>query len=155
MRASLPMYDLPGLEAATDAWWAGLAAAFRAEGLHQVPERLTREGGHAALWTAPDLLFSQACGYPLTHALAGRVTLVATPLYDCRGCDGGTYRSEILVRADDPARSLADLRQRRARSEEHTSELQSLMRISYAVFCLKKKKLKHKQVSTKDSRQHT
>src|SRR3546814_2314603 len=30
-----------------------------------------------------------------------------------------------------------------ARSEEHTSELQSLMRISYAVFCLKKKK-KHK-----------
>src|SRR3546814_5875911 len=30
----------------------------------------------------------------------------------------------------------------RARSEEHTSELQSLMRISYAVFCLKKKKTK-------------
>src|SRR3546814_5863217 len=29
---------------------------------------------------------------------------------------------------------------REARSEEHTSELQSLMRISYAVFCLKKKK---------------
>src|SRR3546814_4906805 len=32
---------------------------------------------------------------------------------------------------------------RGARSEEHTSELQSLMRISYAVFCLKKKKSKH------------
>src|SRR3546814_4275413 len=31
-------------------------------------------------------------------------------------------------------------RQRPGRSEEHTSELQSLMRISYAVFCLKKKK---------------
>src|SRR3546814_4225184 len=30
------------------------------------------------------------------------------------------------------------------RSEEHTSELQSLMRISYAVFCLKKKNNKHK-----------
>src|SRR3546814_2105076 len=30
------------------------------------------------------------------------------------------------------------------RSEEHTSELQSLMRISYAVFCLKKKKLERK-----------
>src|SRR3546814_20885091 len=30
------------------------------------------------------------------------------------------------------------------RSEEHTSELQSLMRISYAVFCLKKKKQKNK-----------
>src|SRR3546814_7138175 len=34
-----------------------------------------------------------------------------------------------------------------ARSEEHTSELQSLMRISYAVFCLKKKK-KHKLALT-------
>src|SRR3546814_9920204 len=30
-----------------------------------------------------------------------------------------------------------------SRSEEHTSELQSLMRISYAVFCLKKKKYNH------------
>src|SRR3546814_9993571 len=37
------------------------------------------------------------------------------------------------------------------RSEEHTSELQSLMRISYAVFCLKKKKHQHmmKQCSNK------
>src|SRR3546814_2071084 len=33
------------------------------------------------------------------------------------------------------------------RSEEHTSELQSLMRISYAVFCLKKKKT-HKELTT-------
>src|SRR3546814_7475822 len=33
------------------------------------------------------------------------------------------------------------------RSEEHTSELQSLMRISYAVFCLKKKKTNHKRVN--------
>src|SRR3546814_2763752 len=35
-----------------------------------------------------------------------------------------------------------------ARSEEHTSELQSLMRISYAVFCLKKKKQHNKHKST-------
>src|SRR3546814_9303628 len=33
-----------------------------------------------------------------------------------------------------------------SRSEEHTSELQSLMRISYAVFCLKKKKKKHNTI---------
>src|SRR3546814_9247493 len=38
-----------------------------------------------------------------------------------------------------PARRTA---RRSRRSEEHTSELQSLMRISYAVFCLKKKKTK-------------
>src|SRR3546814_4144134 len=34
------------------------------------------------------------------------------------------------------------------RSEEHTSELQSLMRISYAVFCLKKKKKRRRQKSS-------
>src|SRR3546814_8409167 len=37
------------------------------------------------------------------------------------------------------------------RSEEHTSELQSLMRISYAVFCLKKKTIQYKQTNE----QHT
>src|SRR3546814_9046543 len=43
------------------------------------------------------------------------------------------------------------------RSEEHTSELQSLMRISYAVFCLKKKKKIHnsiKQTDTKNVRKN-
>src|SRR3546814_2350519 len=45
----------------------------------------------------------------------------------------------------------------RTRSEEHTSELQSLMRISYAVFCLKKKKTntntntEHTRITEKDS----
>src|SRR3546814_3139580 len=38
------------------------------------------------------------------------------------------------------ARIFVDVRRYQDRSEEHTSELQSLMRISYAVFCLKKKK---------------
>src|SRR3546814_3310959 len=38
-----------------------------------------------------------------------------------------------------PIRVLADREVAAMRSEEHTSELQSLMRISYAVFCLKKK----------------
>src|SRR3546814_8109320 len=42
-----------------------------------------------------------------------------------------------------------------ARSEEHTSELQSLMRISYAVFCLKKKKtINIRKQSTYDDQQH-
>src|SRR3546814_10634523 len=44
-----------------------------------------------------------------------------------------------------PAREQHDQRERAPRSEEHTSELQSLMRISYAVFCLKKKNSKNKE----------
>src|SRR3546814_5429676 len=41
-----------------------------------------------------------------------------------------------------------------ARSEEHTSELQSLMRISYAVFCLKKKKHTHTAADYRQSQKH-
>src|SRR3546814_4695670 len=47
----------------------------------------------------------------------------------------------LFARCVQPCRSHRAPRSR-ARSEEHTSELQSLMRISYAVFCLKKKKQK-------------
>src|SRR3546814_7958798 len=52
------------------------------------------------------------------------------------GCQQGTFHAglgPLLVGQVEP---------QPARSEEHTSELQSLMRISYAVFCLKKKKKK-------------
>src|SRR3546814_6791953 len=41
------------------------------------------------------------------------------------------------------------------RSEEHTSELQSLMRISYAVFCLKKKKKNNKSININYVHRHT
>src|SRR3546814_9678992 len=51
-----------------------------------------------------------------------------------------------FIKPDPPAgqRGYSLLLQFDLRSEEHTSELQSLMRISYAVFCLKKKKQKYK-----------
>src|SRR3546814_10323301 len=49
-------------------------------------------------------------------------------------------RCRRLRRALQGRRSAAAMRGLSERSEEHTSELQSLMRISYAVFCLKKKK---------------
>src|SRR3546814_9050229 len=51
----------------------------------------------------------------------------------------GPYRSEFL-KARFLLVHLSCKRIKLPRSEEHTSELQSLMRISYAVFCLKKKK---------------
>src|SRR3546814_9447312 len=68
---------------------------------------------------------------------------------------GATFPSALSVRyrfvTETDDRSWADALC--ARSEEHTSELQSLMRISYAVFCLKKKK--NTQMQTTNSHNST
>src|SRR3546814_4952439 len=61
------------------------------------------------------LRWCEHCGQICFPALVGCQSVIAAPLV---GCAAPNQR----------------------RSEEHTSELQSLMRISYAVFCLKKKK---------------
>lgn len=108
--ASLPMYDLDEVRAATDSWWWGLAHAFRREGLIEVPDSLCRPGNYRDCWSRPDLLLSQTCGYPLTHELRGYVTLVATPCYEARGCDGARYSSVIITHIDSLALSLEDLR---------------------------------------------
>jgi ABC-type phosphate/phosphonate transport system substrate-binding protein len=65
------------------------------------------------IWTDPDLLLAQTCGYPLVTSLAGRVALVATPRYAAFGCAGAYYRSAVVVRGNDTAAGLADLRGRR------------------------------------------
>src|SRR3546814_3880256 len=52
------------------------------------------------------------------------------------------FRQSDLARQSAPVGESTNLR----RSEEHTSELQSLMRLSYAVFCLKKKKEDYQQL---------
>src|SRR3546814_6006796 len=51
---------------------------------------------------------------------------------------------ECLIDSTQPSEVMIDEARTCERSEEHTSELQSLMRISYAVFCLKKKKTTYK-----------
>src|SRR3546814_1187423 len=84
------------------------------------------------------------------HTICALVTGVQTcalPIWDC-GCARFRRRHWQLPRgarasATEMAGARGDGRRVSAhgfRSEEHTSELQSLMRISYAVFCLKKKK---------------
>src|SRR3546814_10541759 len=64
-----------------------------------------------------------------------------------RGCLGGAIGGIPPVRQL-PAERTEGEADRVGRSEEHTSELQSLMRISYAVFCLKIKHQTSKQINT-------
>src|SRR3546814_4854212 len=88
----------------------------------------------------------QTCALPICQPQARRL----------RDGGGGTHRrrrpglgARVRRRSLGGLRSPASRSQRtlgrRARSEEHTSELQSLMRISYAVFCLKKKNIYYTQ----------
>ena len=109
MLASFSMYDFPELRTATDRWWSGLASALERAGLEAVPEALTRDPD-IDVWQSQELLISQTCGYPLTHELAGVVELVATPGYSADGCSGANYCSFIVVREDNPATGLQDLR---------------------------------------------
>jgi ABC-type phosphate/phosphonate transport system substrate-binding protein len=100
--ASLPMYDWPEIREDTDRFWAALAEELGVSG------PLWRGADHTAPWHNPDLLFSQTCGYPFTHALRGKVALVATPHYAADGCEGPNYCSFIFAREKKP---LGDFRE--------------------------------------------
>src|SRR3546814_986532 len=91
-----------------------------------------RGGGAATSRHCPSVSASR-CHLPIAARQGGSLcpyrSFAATPSF--RSCRAKSRHPSILRQA------------RWARSEEHTSELQSLMRTSYAVFCLKKKKQKH------------
>src|SRR3546814_8456812 len=89
--------------------------------------------------TATTMITSSATAQSQRASAAGRVwragcageveiCVIARPIVAC-----GTIGKRS------PARPSGEIHGRDRRSKEHTSELQSLMRISYAVFCLKKK----------------
>src|SRR3546814_4870138 len=89
-------------------------------------------------------------GLELRVGAANRaVSLGITNLFDTRG-NRFALGSPFLVGEADHITPLRPrtIRLGFERSEEHTSELQSLMRISYAVFCLKKKNTKIKEQNT-------
>lgn len=109
MQAALPMYFPP--RAALQCFWSELtnvlAAAPETQGL-VIPRQLSEPADCHAQWLQPDLLLSQACGYPLVTQLAGKVQLVGTFAYDAPGVDGIHCRSQLICRALDTRRSLAD-----------------------------------------------
>src|SRR3546814_7939439 len=104
----------------------------------------------------------QTCALPISCRAAGRP---CSSMYRA-GCTAGATPPPVITGLD-PAIHVDDRSDRTGgsmdprvkpegdnqRSEEHTSELQSLMRISYAVFCLKKKKTKQKKKITQQKQQ--
>src|SRR3546814_5994966 len=78
---------------------------------------------------------------PYTSLFRSRVTVLADAGHDARALAAAAALAEAPDAGAAAAQRYGDqlVNAERYRSEEHTSELQSLMRISYAVFCLKKK----------------
>src|SRR3546814_1377104 len=95
--------------------------------------------------------------FPYTTLFRSHLALPREPLSTARYWCGHRYNQSGSMHHPPPALALISRFCRR--SEEHTSELQSLMRISYAVFCLKKtiRKTIHSQlyIATLKSKQYT
>src|SRR3546814_10083041 len=95
---------------------------------------LPRQAGTG--WPLPDQLRTT----PFLHALRERAVDVRTRM-------AGSDPSVCFCNRQHLAGAAVQ------RSEEHTSELQSLMRISYAVFCLKKKRQRRRTATTQNNTQ--
>src|SRR3546814_4432606 len=95
--------------------------------------------------TLPDTLFPYTT---LFLSVSVRLAIAGAPTASPATASGASVQAARRVRVRREIVGVILLR-----SEEHTSELQSLMRISYAVFCLKKKNSK-KNVKTHDNRHY-
>jgi len=84
------------------------------------------------VWRHPGLLFAQGCEYPLAKSFADVVRVIARPRYSVPGCEGGNYRSAIVVRREATG-SLADFRGRRCVvSEMDSNSGMNLLRAAVA-----------------------
>ncbi len=108
--AALPNYD--SNPSALEAFWCALRPRLARAGLQALPEHLSWPAELLAHWRDPALLLGQTCGYPLVTELAGQVRVVGSLIYDAPGCNGVHNRSQLMVRSDDPATSIEQLRGR-------------------------------------------
>lgn len=126
MHSALPMYAAGSAAAA--ALWQHIAAQLQSHSLANPPATLAQPQDLLAHWLDPALLLSQTCGYPFTHALAGRVQLLGAFSYAAPGCDGLRYRSHLVCRQADAGLPLAGFRGRTLayNSEDSQSGFHSL-----------------------------
>ena len=99
------MYPFEPWRAATDSFWDDVRSA-----LPDLPPLAPWGRDVHALWNDPDLLVSQACGWPLITDLAGTVRTVGTFRYRTADWAGDRYRSVIVGRDGGTIRDLAAAR---------------------------------------------
>ncbi|HWK43400.1 MAG TPA: PhnD/SsuA/transferrin family substrate-binding protein [Stellaceae bacterium] len=109
LSAALPMYNLPEMRQANQAFWSALAARLRRAGLDP-PDAFEHGAPSVPNIISPDRLFTQICGYPLLKWFVDQATILGTPHYDLPGCEGAFHSAAFLVAEGSSARSLEDLR---------------------------------------------
>jgi ABC-type phosphate/phosphonate transport system substrate-binding protein len=109
---SLPMYALPEMEAANSAFLAALRRRLRVKDFDGVQVASGGNLGAVPSGSRSGVLFTQMCGYPLFKHYRNQYRMLATPHYALPGCVGSRHRAFFMVRADDPAERLNDLRGR-------------------------------------------
>ena len=110
--ASLPMYSLPEMAAANSTLWGALEQRLRAKGVDTADIKFDNDRRPVPDGIGPRVFFTQICGYPLFKHYRDQGRLLATPHYAVPGCVGSTHRAFFMVRRDDPAQCLKDLRGR-------------------------------------------
>lgn len=108
--ASLPMYNLPEMQAANRAFWQALQGLLAQEGLSNLPAELAFTRPPVPDTIGTDVLFTQTCGYPLQTIYRGQHEMVGVPTYDAPGCGVATHCAFLLVRKDSSFHTLEDLR---------------------------------------------
>ncbi len=99
--AWLGMYDWPEVRVATDALWAGIRDALRADGI-AAPDQLNRDLDCDAAWTAPTLVLAQTCGLPWALGRCGGARIIAAGDYGPETGPPGRYHSVIIARRGEP-----------------------------------------------------
>lgn len=126
LSVSLPAVDLPELREAGDAF--GAAVVERLDALVSGPLTVGRE--RPGSWTR--LLFGQICGYRYIKQLADVLTPLASPHYQAQGSSGAYVRAAVVVRAQDQAAGLSDLRGHRLVRVERDLNSANLLRAELA-----------------------
>ncbi len=115
------MYDWPEVHGAVDALWAAIYWGLRDAGI-DAPEGVWRPDRPEDLWTHPDLLIGEICGYQIVNELRGRVEVLGVLDRGVDGCEPGDYRSVLVCRDDDSAVGLEDFRDRTVAVNGHRSQ---------------------------------
>jgi ABC-type phosphate/phosphonate transport system substrate-binding protein len=110
LQCAFPMYAAGA--PAYQQLWQFVAQRLQDQGFEGIPQALEHPTDLLAHWLQPELLLSQTCGYPLTHALDRRVQLVGAFRYQTPGCEGILYRSMLVCRTADAALPLDAFRGR-------------------------------------------